>query len=330
MNTRRRRAVFALSILLAFGTVGSTPVGSVEAPEAGWWWRTQTGVGQPIPPPPTVPANGLMVSGTPEGATAVAAVRYLLEETETSPVLTLRISNEAGAATALVGACPAGSAWIPAHGGRWDTAPTAACELGSVNGVLSDDRKSMTFALSALVVSSVVDVVLVPGKVSGAPRGADGSAFQISFEPPDESSLAVTPADPDEETSDAGFAFDPGFGAAPETFLSDTGFAPPVAFSPALEPQQQVVTPSAPINQRVASAQLPRRAEEAGGNLLGFLVAAAGLYALMRATKGTPPPVRRLGPMAHRPVPVLAAVEAEPAGLGRFARPRVGSAPRLH
>lgn len=326
---RSRRVLFAGAVLAAFGSIGTGPVGSAEAPAAGWWWRAQTGLVAPLPAPPTVPEGGIVVSGLPVGATAVAAVRYELDEGETADVLTLRVADgSVGAAGAVIGACPAGSAWLPASGGRWDTAPTAACDLGSVNGVLSDDGTAFTFALAALAVDGVVDVVLVPGRVAGAPAGADGSTFHIGFHPPDGESLTTSSVEAEDEF-DAGFAFDPSFaGSAQDTYLGD--FSAPTAFSPALEPNEQVVTPSAPLNDRVLASQIPRPVRKAGGNLLGFLIAAAGLAAAYRASKQAPPPVRRLGPMAHRPVPVLAGTEPEPAGLGRFSRPRVGTPPRLH
>ena len=327
----RRRTLLAAAALLAFAGTGAAPVRSADAGGTGWWWRTQTGVGAPLPSPPVVPPGGLMVSGAPDGANAVAALRWSLDADETSPILTLRVAHDTGGAEAIIGACPAGSAWVPAEAGRWDTAPTAACDLGSVNGVRAADGGSWTFALGALVVGGVVDVVLVPGKVSGRPARADGSSFQLAFHPPDPSALVTESVPEGEEAPDAGFTYsDLGSTTDYSAYLPDASVsAPSSPFAASLTPEQQVVTPSAPLNQRVAAARLPAP-KEAGGNFLGFLVALGVLAAPARASRATPPPIRRLGPLSNRPLPAVAGVEAEVAGLGRFARPRVGAAPKLH
>ncbi len=371
------------TVLVGFG---ASDVNAATLAQAGWWWRAQGGTGlapgaapplpgSPVPPPalpspPTVPEGGLMVAGTPEGATAIAALRFELTADETMPVLTLQIERESGAPAAVLAACLTGSAWQPTAAGNWADKPFAACAEGSVNGVLSDDGTAFTFALGPLLSNGLVDVVLVPGTIPEAPAGANGSAFEVVFQAPTTASLQTTSGSPPDSASfdvpeigggdfggdpgsDGGGAFSPppsptsstgDFTPAP---AGDTSFAAPsppapdanVAFTPALEEEEQGLTFTAPV---VEAASRPIAATSDDGvdpRLLAGLILAIGAAGLVWSSQqATPVPSPLLarfgaGAVARASTAAGAAPGVGPAvapgGIGRFARVRTGTAPRL-
>jgi hypothetical protein len=205
--------------LMAAGALvlGLAPsAGAATLGDAAWWWRPHEGPGGP-PKPPHVPDGGLYVAGTPDGASAIAALRFTLEEGETGPVLTLDEVDPAGSdeeespsTTApapaplpvppptegggttpkeldpVILACQAGSDWKQAEAGKWAEKPKVACGVGKVTG--EREGTAWSWDLSDLQVKTEVDIVLVPGKVQGV-----GSTFQVAFEPPDDTSLTTVP-----------------------------------------------------------------------------------------------------------------------------------------
>ena len=300
--------MIALAVALALTPLLAAPVGAAPPSAAGWWWRAQTGLVAAVPPPPNVPAGGLMVAGAPDGATAVSALRFELAEGEGSPVLTLRVADDVGGATAEMAACPTGAPWSPALAGTWDEKPTAACSRGSVQGVRSEDGATWTFALAPLLVGTVLDVVVVP---------AERSVFQLAFDPPSQDALATAEgAAPSPAAEDS-----PALAPRPETSSARAGDVVP--FTPALPAADQVVTavapgvsppptaapaPPTPSAPRARPADRPRTAR---GFALAVLALAlvAGVVAVVRG--GVTPIAIRNG------------------GVGRFARPRAGSPPPI-
>src|SRR5439155_3063775 len=191
-----RGLVKAGRVLLAAAALVLLNPGAVHAADlraAGWWWQAKSGALGAAPlTSPDVPDGGLLVAGAPDGATAIAALRYSLDASETPSQLTLKVATDTGGASAVLAACPAGSAWKPASPGAWEDKPAAACDRGSVNGIRSADGSAWTFAVAPLATGGTLDVVLVPGKVAGAPTGADGSTFQLAFDKPGSDSLTTT------------------------------------------------------------------------------------------------------------------------------------------
>lgn len=316
--------------------------------KAGWWWRVNDGsLPTTPPPPPTVPEGGLMVAGAPDGATAIAALHFNVDENETSPVLTLTVApnGDQGGSTAMLAACVTGSAWEPASAGGWAFKPFPACDQGSVNGIRSDDGATWTFGLAPLLSAGIVDVTLVPGVDTSRPAGADGSTFQLAFDPPTAASLATTPgsaptsdfAAPDFSAPAGGFdagAYDPSAGS---------GFDLPAVptesgFTPALPPADRGLTATAPV---VQGRNAPLRATPASAvtdhkGLAALVLVLCGAALLWSAQLPVPAP-RRLGTFTGsgdaRPA-VAAGVDPSLAapgvgGLGRFARARSGTVPRL-
>lgn len=299
---------------------------------AAWWYKpSQKGVTAPAPP--TVPDGGLLVQGQPDGASAIAALRFNLGKDAGSPVLTLAVHDEKDSpdAAPVLAACLAGSAWSGSGEQQWESAPQADCSA-SVQGILSDDKKSYIFALTPLLQGTSLDVVLVPGTLSGRPDGLAGSTFSIAFEKPTDASLATSagfsssssdfapPPLPDLGSSDAGVGLDTALSLNP----------PPAAFTPSLAPSQQGRSATAPSNRlatqaNVLAANHPLQ-DRRGVAAMVLLLASCAAFFVNREPLPAP---RRLGPLAGRAIEGEAVAVVETGGLGRFAKPRVGSAPRL-
>src|SRR5688572_4722955 len=114
MTSRPLHCVLVALTAVVVGVLAPTNVaGAAELVDAGWWWRLQADGRAPIPAPPNVPPGGLMVQGAPDGASAVAAVRFAVPPDDSNPVLTLALAQggNQGAGSGVVLACPAASAW---------------------------------------------------------------------------------------------------------------------------------------------------------------------------------------------------------------------------
>lgn len=345
---RRLRQALGAALVATAAVVGLVPAGADAATlaQAGWWWRVNDGaLPATIPAPPTVPEGGLYVAGAPDGATAIAALHFDLAEGEAASVLTLKVAEngDQGGDTALLAACLTGSAWQPAQSGTWASKPFPACAEGSVNGVRSDDGATWTFAVAPLASDGIVDVTLVPGVDPAAPEGANGSSFQLAFEPPTAASLTTTSGD----TSGGDFSV-PDFGSSSGDFAGDTGSfdvpafgdsglsfppaAPAAGFTPALPEADQGFTATAPVAQKrngpLATAPISTVEDHKG--LAALVLALCGAALLWSAQQPTPEP-RRLGTFGAAAPGQTHATRSltERAGLGRFARERTGPAPRL-
>ena len=179
----RRLAAIAV-IIMAVVLAGARPAAAAGPSAVGWWWLPQTGTAT-LPPPPTVPPGGFMVGGDPSGANAIAALRFELEADEGSPALTLRVApnGDVNGASAQLAACRVTGAWAPAFAGPWPSRPTADCATAVV-GARSEDGTTWTFNLEPFLTGNTIDIVLTPGA---------GSSFNLSFNPPDETSLKTGP-----------------------------------------------------------------------------------------------------------------------------------------
>lgn len=328
MGLARRALAVALvvgAVILCFG------LGASEAARLathGWWWRAQL---EPAPirldPPPHVPEGGLAVGRSADGATAISALRFQLADNEINPVLTLQVANDFSGPEIQMAACHSGDDWFGTQAGTWEAKPTAACDLGSVQGIPSEDGTEWTFPVGALALEGLLDVVIVP---------AEGVApFEISFERPSSASLETTvlgdggSARPPPPPID--FSFPP---PAP----SGTDFSPPVAptrpFEPALTPEEQEPRPDASVSRSQETAFGRSTAdlfadEEGDPRPLALLVLAAGLVLGALLWREPFPAPRLLGPLRGTPGHHAAPVEPEVRGLGRFARSRTGDPPKL-
>lgn len=369
---RRRGALAAVALALAGAVVLVTaPVAdAVGAPTAGWWARLATAdpagqlpVGLPVPgptTPDTIPAGStappgqLLVEGAPDGATAIAAIRWELEPGESSPSLVLPVAPGSSVnPQSIVLACRTATPWTKPESaaGSWDDKPLVD---GSrcVNGVLADDLSTIAFGIQPLVSGNTLDIVLTPGEdavldvppgVPEPPADVDGSLFRLLFDPPGDDALQVVAGDFSEGEGDRFVTPEPeatpDFGSV-EVPSSDFTPAPDIttpAFdagadvaAPALDPED--LGPSVPD---VASAVPAATTGGPVNRTIGFvLLALAGLVgAWTYFTSGTGSGETEIGlgrfrttvPAAVAATPAMAGVPSAPpvvGGLSRFARPR--------
>ncbi|HVM39760.1 MAG TPA: hypothetical protein VM618_03140 [Acidimicrobiia bacterium] len=331
---RVRRTLAALPLCLAWVVaLGWLPGGSAGAADLsgwGWWWRAQAGLlGTEVPPPPNVPEDGLAVGAGPDGAVAVAAVRYELPDGESAQSLTLTVAEggDIGGEQATVAACPPAVRWASAQAGRWDMRPEANCDTASVQGIRSDDGATWTFPVAPLVADGVVDVVLVPG--AETPDGNPSPGFQLAFEAPAADSLAVTGSSTTQPITTATTPPSSGGGGG-GTFPSSGGFSAPTI------PPVETFTPAeggdtGAAGQAFETAAAPLDPESDEGRALGVLLLAG--TAVVGVLSGRQPAraPRLLGNVTSSSSSRPSAPTAEPSvgGLGRFSRPRTGSPPRL-
>jgi hypothetical protein len=363
---RRRTArllALALVVLGAAVLASPGPAAATPATQTAWWWRPATtdpvgalppaaqvpGTPRPTlpaapPAPPTVPEGHLLVEGTIEGATAVAALTWTLTEGESAPILTVTpAESSAVPPEAVILACRAALPWdMPeSQPGPWDKKPLVDCGL-SVQGIPSEDG-TITFPLGPLVSGTTLDVVLVPGRVGEpTPAGQPGSAFSLSFDAVEGASLATSGGGgtdfggsgdftPPAGTGSGSFATPGSFTPAPSTPAAPPAVSPA---TPALEPQEQA--PSVP-RTAMPTAALPVP-EDTTGRTVAFVILLAGsaiaawTYLSEREGEGEETSMIGLGRF-RRAAPAAATVGGVPepvtGGLGRFARSRTGPPPAL-
>lgn len=361
-----RRLLSALLVFSGLVVLFVVPsAGAADVVATGWWSRTATTdplkeSPQPLPfPRPTTPdtapvgatvgADQLLVEGTPEGAVAMAAIRWELADGESSPSLTLPVGPGSTVNPgAVILACRAGATWTPPESapGRWEAKPLTDGQ-SCINGIVADDVSTVSFGLQPLVRKQVLDIVLVPGRLADVPElpagQVDGSAFRWVFDRPTTEALNTV--------SNSGF--EPGVGpvvvtqppvrrTTPTTASGPVPVSPtrpvrsaspiPVdpapagdsssAVSPALEPTD-LAAPAGP-----EQVQLAADADDAAttvGLVLLLLGAACGAWAYLSpgTPEGAPVGVGRFRRVPEGPVPG-ASTPPEPTigGLGRFAQPR--------
>ena len=346
---------FLLAILLA--VVGNVfvlappPVSAAaSAPTSAWWSRAanprptdEVPAALPVPAPDspaTVPAGSagpdgqLVVESTPEGAVAIAAIRWDLGDGDSSPSLTLPIGPGSTLnPQSIVLACRAGAPWAsPETGvGAWNEKPLVD-GANCINGVIADDLSTVAFGLQPLVSGNRLDVVLTPGEdpALAPPPGApeppvtlDRSTFRWMFPAPDTSALTVVEGTFDEGAGDRvvtpdpievevpvdGPSFDAAPAPAPTVTAPPTTAAPVPVAAPALEPDE--LAAPAPIIRPASS--IGTGANRTVGFVFLLLAGAMAAWAYWSDRQAAAALVAADG-TTH-------AV----GGLSRFARPREGS-----
>jgi hypothetical protein len=320
---RHRSLLGAAAVALAIAAPVTDALGATDGPPtitSGWWSRLHQGdVDMTAADPGAPPPDGLAVASAPDGATAIAALRFVLDDGEGAPVLTLRVAGtptNGDAAEAIILACHSGAAWTAGAAQDWDSKPPAGCDPaaggGSVTGQRGDDGRSWTFPLGPLQLDRVVDVVLVPAVAADA---TVSPTFQVSFEPPTGGDLVT-------EASGAAPAV-----TLPPTVAPTSGTARPVTASPARVPVSPTFVAALPAAAQVVTATAPIRREAtplqaiaavAERTTPGWVRALAGLQVLVAASIGWL--LLRSGSDDQ---------DDGRRGLGPFVRPRIGEAPRL-
>jgi hypothetical protein len=219
---------------MALGVVSAGPARAAAPRDQGWWTVTNPGTTAlpvappaPVPGPPDVPANGLLIQAGPGGApTAYAAVLYELDPGTTAGQLTLAVApNSVTTPKATLQLCPLLQPINhPEQGGPLSDAPPFNCGK-KVTAAPSADGKSYTFDAAGLLSDNLVAVAILP----------TGPTDRVVLNGPDASSLATTAGSSSDNssTADSTPAATPDTGAATDTgpALQDTGAAPSLASS---------------------------------------------------------------------------------------------------
>jgi len=368
----RRRLLLGPTLVLvgALSLLGGPEAGAVGQPETGWWSRLATtsptdevpaALPAPAPTTPdtvpagaTVPDGQLLVEGTPEGATAVAAVRWTLEPGESSPSLTLPVAPGSTLnPESVVLACKASVRWTPpaGPGGSWDTKPLVDASR-CVNGVIADDLSTIGFGLQPLVSGQLLDIVLVPGRVPSStlppgvpqpPADVDGSAFRLLVDAPTAESLEVVagasgggPSAAPIPTPSSTAAVPPPAAVPTPSFTGSSPPSPVVPPAPVAEPSLDAgdLAPSVPDLAAAPAGAVERTSVDRG---IGYVLLALGLLAGAWAFTQSPAAdsiglgrfrttiVPAAGPPASAPTTGAPVV----GGLSRFARERTTPPPPL-
>jgi hypothetical protein len=185
------RLAHAATLAFLFVVMSATLIGSARAaaPDLqGWWTAGIPVVGVPLPAPPDVPADGLLVQGGADAAspTAYAALVFQLEtSTVARGQLTLNVSASSAAVPgSQLQLCPLTTTlFSPEQGGAWADAPAYSCAT-QIAGTASQDGHSYRFAVEGLVVDGVLAVAVVPtaptDRVVLAHPGADALSTVVA------------------------------------------------------------------------------------------------------------------------------------------------------
>ncbi len=293
-----RKAISAALLIFAVVTIPlTTRMADAQKPDIqGWWWLYRQPdlpvdpkplvpqyPGTPeLPPPPTVPDDGLYVAATPAGIQAIAALSFVIPEGATAPSLTLT-SSAPLAPTTQIRLCQINSTWQPVQAGRWSSKPLYACAADAPLGVVPADGSKITWKLGKLGQSQLIDVALVPA--------ADG-AVQANFTKPTDKVLEVVAG----ATADVSSAIGTGSGVLGSSqeptsigsTLGDPSLAPTLALD--LQPGQDTRVGAAPTTSQAQAQQLGPTIQvvEKRDNMenLGFfgLIVLAALFSRYRST----------------------------------------------
>lgn len=322
--------ICAAALLVALVAALAPLSAGADAPTAiGWWWSGNI-EGLPVqPPPPDVPEGGLYVASGLSGASGVSALRFVVPEGATEPVLTLRLANVSG--TVVIGACPAATPWEPAEGGPFAARPEPDCERASVPAELSADGTTAQIPLGALVDGSALDIVILPGT---DPMTGAGATFEASFEPPGSDAIAFaessTGSEPPPTTAPPASATSPTSFTAPATATPAAPFAAPtppaqpspVAFVPAANSSPAAQDPAAVSTPGVdgAATVAATTPSDADGRIVGLVLGAMVVGAWLVLTRTA---------VGERLAASSGGSGDTVRGIGRFAAPRDAKAPTL-
>lgn len=336
----RRAVAAAVSLVAGFViVVGPVPVPvRADAPEATAWWWAASGeaLGLPASPPSPVDPGGLYVAGEPTGPAGKSALRLPVADNQAVGELVLVIDTDETTrqpkAQGDLGleACMANRVWAPEEGGPLARAP--ACEPGAFAfGSVVEGK--VRFPVGGLVRNGMLNIVIQP---------TAGKVFQVAFEKPGADAIAVTtyPGPSDDGGPPAGFedfaGFDAGaaFGVPVEPAVPSVVEGLPLpSGAPAVAPTSPATGPSAEVPASLAPPPAGRASSERTPRvvsavvLLGLILMYLGLLQAPGHIPQLLGPFRRESVAAAVPAPV--GPDDLPRGIGRFARPRLGSAPKL-
>ncbi len=289
-------------LLLLIGAISIPATTSVaQAPDSqGWWWlyRQPELPADPkalvpqlpevpeVPPPASVPEDGLYVAGSAAGPEGISALAWVIPEGASADTLTLIAAAPLTPNTAIR-LCPTNATWQAVQAGRWQSKPLYQCAADAPVGVVPTDGSKITFTLGKLGQSRLIDVVLAP---------VDQSVFQANFNQPDAKSLNVVPGATG-DTTGAGSGSDVlGSSAGPNSVnyaLSDPAFVP--ALTPFLNqpPADQALGAAPTIDYPQQTAAPVAATTPASDRLENFavfgLIALAALFSRFRGQPAREP-----------------------------------------
>lgn len=323
------RPLAAMLVVAAAVVGGSTDFVAADAPtRQGWWSHWQNpGAEQglpvliPVPAPPVGDEDGLTIALDPRGVEAVAALHFgsspgadaeLVLKDANDQVLT--IPPEAS-----VEVCTAASDWAPEMNGPWVNAPTWSEDC--LTGVLSAERTTLEWTLPAGMQDDdgAFDLVIVP--VGPAP-------FLVNFAATDDSTFSPGPTPPTTTTEATTTTTEPVRTVTTvETFPGTPG-SPGVVMVPTTAPPRVTTRTSLVVSRPIGVPRTPLRFPDGRGQRMMAVSLLMGMAAGLWWMGGSPTRgPRLLGALAGRGA--VAGRADRPGGLGRFARPRGGPAPRL-
>jgi len=359
--TRLALAATSASIgLVATGAVLS-PASADEPVKVAWW--NFAAAGGTAAPAPDTNAGGLRVAVSSQQTLAFGAVQYNLPK-DGSATLELKvtaITTNANAPTLnAILACPTNDdSWKAGDDQDAATAPAFNCDRFHFVGRLSADQSTMTFQVdgSADLSDGVLSLAIVPQHSTAIPyintdpgTGTDLTPpFAVDFDKPGASSFqsdtpsssdsSGSPSDappPPPTTTDTGS----GAGTVPPATSGGGGdiSVPPATTTDPGAGQSPVVAGQQPVTTgggaAPAAAVAPVKSDNNKHDLLLVLLVLL-LFGILYSQNASQRAPRRIGAgaaaasgaaaeAATMPVPYPVGVEAR--GLGRFSKPRTGSA----
>jgi hypothetical protein len=326
-------------------TVGAAESSTARLDAQGWWNRSQalpvqgnpTGLDDPtglglttaptVPAPATVPEDGLYVANDATGASAVAAVRYVLDG-QAGGTFTLHLADgSALTGTEEVVACPVLGGFTPAQNGRWDAKPGYDETACVIEGTATEAGDGLTFDVPSSFASMLGDIsiIVVPAPGSTTP-------FTLGFDKPSDGDFVVTTPVVPPTTTPAPRPSEVGVPVyRPEPAPSFSTPSSPTVSSPTIADggsDDQVAAPA--TSTPVVAASKPSRASQVWAVVL-LVALGAGFWLLAARPQRVP---RLLGSVGGKQVELPAATVAvsklaRPRGIGRFARARTAPASRL-
>ena len=235
------RKTIAVMLLLLSAVSLPVTLSSAQKPNAqGWWWLYRR-IDPPVspkalvpsfpdtpelPPPASVPEDGLYVAADPSGVEAISALAYIIPEDARATTLTL-VAAAPLTPTTKIRLCPTSTNWQPEQAGAWRSHPEYICAPDAPVGVVPTDGSKITFTLGKLGANQLIDVALVPV--------ADQTAtFQANFNRPDDNALTLTQGSSADVSSSVGTG-SAVLGSQPEATSIDSALADP-SYLPTLAP----------------------------------------------------------------------------------------------
>ena len=328
---RVRAAGWVVGAVVASAAVAG-PAAALAPTKVGWWSEAQQVPGASAPAPPGASGDGITVTAGPNGPASYGAVRYD-QVGSGNATLTLKsgsaMSPPPGDGFAVCAVTKPG--WAAGANQSWGDRPGYNANL-CTPGTLDSAGTSVAFTIG-------VELQVVPGVIDVAVLPTGSVPFTASFDKPDASSLATSGAPPDSSFAEP--APPPDTAGEPASASVPTGSAPytspgaelgpvgpsslssppPVAGAPATAPQVALGASSRPAPALPFRDRSRRERLMAVGALLAM--GASVIWAGGRPRRLP----RLLGSAGHgNEAP---AAGSRPAGIGRFARPRLTPARRL-